>query len=347
MEETKRKLASIQIIKALNSIEGADRIELATVQGWNVVVKKDEFKIGDMVTYFQIDSLLPIKPDYEFLLKGSKPKKMLVDGKEIEGIRLRSVKLRGQLSQGLIMPLDIIPLTYLNKLVNEKSSLKEGDDLTETLNIYKWELPIPPELSGKMKGYFPSYIPRTDEERIQNMPEVLSSFYVSEKLDGTSTTYYKKDGNFGVCSRNIELLEGDTTQWKMAKQYDLVNKLPDNFAIQCELIGESIQGNSLKQKGQEIYCFNAYNISVGIYLNYTDFIGFCESLGVKTVPIIDDNYSLPSTIEGILAFADGKSKLNENEDREGIVVRPKVEMKYKGERLSFKAISNRYLLKHE
>ena len=325
-----RKLVTIETIQEKKSIEGADRIEAVRVRGWWVVAKKDEFQVNDECIYFEVDSFLPVEEKYAFLLNGSKPKKMIVDGKDKEGILLKTIKLRGQLSQGLVLP---------------KGGVigNVGDDVSEQLGVIKYEMPIPHELSGKAKGSFPSFLPKTDEERIQNVSEILSGFYISEKLDGTSTTYFKKDGVFGVCSRNLELSEGDSTQWRLAKQYDLANKLPDNFAIQCELIGEGVQGNPLKQKGQDVYCFNVYNIG-GFYLNYQDFMGFCQGVGIKTVPILDDNFSLPSTVDELLLRAEGKSSLNVNEEREGIVIRPKVEQTYKGQRLSFKAISNKYLL---
>lgn len=327
-----RKLVTIETIREKQSIPDADRIEAVRVRDWWVVSKKDEFKVGDKCIYFEIDSFLPIKAEYEFLLRGSSPKKMLVDGKEIQGIRLKTIKLKGQVSQGLVLPLGEV-------------QGEVGDDVTDILGVIKYEAPIPPELSGKAKGNFPSFIPKTDEERIQNMAEALSSYYVTEKLDGTSTTYYKKDGVFGVCSRNLELIESETTQWKLARVYDLQNKLLDNFAIQCELIGEGVQKNPLKQKGQDIYCFNVYNIQSGVYLNYAYFRGFCESIGVKTVPIIDESFSPPSSVSEMLKYAEGKSLLNTDEEREGVVVRPKHEMQFKGQRLSFKAISNSYLLK--
>lgn len=332
-----RKLATIEEIKEKKAIEGADRIEAVRVREWWVVSKKDEFQVGDKCVYFEIDSFLPVKPEYEFLLKGSAPKKMIVDGQERLGIRLKTIKLRGQISQGLVLPM----LKHLDPL------MEIGTDVTEALDIIKYEPPMPVELTGKAKGYFPGFLPKTDEERIQNMAHVLSGYYVTEKLDGTSTTFYKKDGVFGVCSRNLELVEGDTTQWRIAKKYDLANKLPEGFAIQCELIGEGIQKNPLKQTGQDIYCFNVYKITDAIYLGYADFIGFCNSLGIKTVPIINDQYAIPATVEEILKDAEGKSILNPLCEREGIVVRSKIEMKYNGNRLSFKAISNSYLLKND
>lgn len=327
-----RKLVTIETVLEKKSIEGADRIEAIRVRDWWVVAKKEEFSVGDSCLYFEIDSFLPVKPEYEFLLNGKSPKKMLVDRKEVEGIRLKTIKLRGQISQGLILP------------VPKEITGSVGDDVSDLLGVIKYDAPIPLELQGVVKSNFPSFIPKTDEERIQNMSDVLFGYYVAEKLDGTSTTFYKKDGVFGVCSRNLELTEGDSTPWRMAKKYDLMNKLSEGFAIQCELIGESIQGNPLKQSGQDIYCFNVYNIAWGKYLGFYEFIGFCKSLGVKTVPIIDDDYSLPKSVDEVLVKAEGKSLLNPNEEREGIVVRPKVEGNYKGQRLSFKAISNQYLL---
>lgn len=333
-----RKLATIEVILEKKPIEGADKIEAVRVRDWWVVAKKDEFEVNGACVYFEIDSLLPIIPPFEFLLKGSSKKRMIVDGKQIEGIRLKTIKLRGQISQGLVVHLSDL-VSYL-----PSREYKVEDDISEDLGVIKYEPPLPAELVGKAKGFFPGFLPKTDEERIQNMSGVLSAFYVTEKLDGTSTSFFKKDGVFGVCSRNLELAESDTTQWRLAKQYGLPEKLPDGMAIQCELIGEGIQKNPLMQKGQDIYCFNVYNIEKGVYLDYGNFKYFCESLGIKTVPIIDDNFMLPKTVDEMLTYAEGKSLLNPDKEREGVVVRPKYEMQYHGARFSFKAISNKYLL---
>jgi len=329
-----RKLVTIEKINEVKSIEGADAIESVRVRDWWVVSKKGEFKVDDFCMYFEIDSFLPVKPEYEFLLRGSKPKKMLLEGKEIAGIRLKTIKLRGQISQGLVLPLR-----------DGMDDLEVGTDVSDILEVIKYEMPIPVELAGKAKGFFPTFIPKTDEERIQNMAEVLSNFYVTEKLDGTSTTYYKKDGALGVCSRNLELSESDATQWRIAKQLDLINTLPDGLAIQGELIGESIQKNPLKISGQKFYCFNVFSINTNQYLGYDDMKAFCELNDIEMVPIINENFSQPNSVDDLLKLAEGKSLLNENSEREGIVVRPKIEMKYNGARLSFKAISNKYLLK--
>jgi len=328
-----RKLVTIETIKEKQPIIGADKIEAVRVRDWWVVAKKDEFQVDSPCLYFEIDSFLPVKPEYEFLLRGSTPKKMLVDGKEVEGIRLKTIRLKGQLSQGLALP---IPDGVMGGV---------GDDVSDQLGVIKYEAPIPVELSGKVKGLFPAFLQKTDEERIQNMSEILGGYYVTEKLDGSSVTFYKNQGVFGVCSRNLDLAkDGGGTQWRIAEELKLEEKLPDGFAIQGELIGNGLQGNPYKISGQKVLFFNVYKIQNGQYLNYKDFIGFCDSLGVETVPILDDSFGLPNTVQELLSYAEGKSVLNPDTEREGVVIRPKVEQTYKGSRLSFKVISNKFLL---
>ncbi len=214
-----RKLATIRKITNITPIEGADKIELVTVGGWKVVAAKDvNHKIGDLVVYCEIDSFLPIKEEFEFLRKSSYKK--LSDG--TEGFRLKTIKLRGQVSQGLILPIKELSIFQFAS----SSNLSEGDDVTDILGITKYEPPIPAELAGKVKGGFPHFIPKTDEERVQNLSKEYDEwklqskhkFYVTEKLDGSSATYYIKDGVFGVCSRNLELLETEgNTFWKVAR----------------------------------------------------------------------------------------------------------------------------------
>lgn len=340
-----RKLASIQRVDALNPIEGADKIEVASIEGWKVVTQKGIHKVGDLVVYFEIDSFLPLIPLYEFLLRGNSPKKMLVDGKEIEGIRLKTIKLRGQLSQGIILPFSAFTVDWAGMPLDLNSyNDGVGTDVTELLGILKYEAPVATEMMGKAKGNFPGFIPKTDEERIQNMKEVLTSFYVTEKLDGSSVTYYKKDGKFGVCSRNLELVEGDSTQWKIARELNLEEKLPDGMAIQGEIIGEGIQKNPYKIKGHKVFFFNIYTIEGGKYLDFGSCMHFVDELGIPWVPVLAVAYQLPKTVDEILTYAEGRSQLNPDVEREGVVVRPKVEMTYRGQRLSFKVISNKYLL---
>lgn len=343
-----RKLATIQKISKLTPIENADNLEVASVLGWKVVVKKGEFKEGDLCIYCEIDSLLPDKPEFEFMR----------DRK----FRVRTIRLRGQVSQGIAFPRDI--LMYNPEL--REVELVEGLDVTELLGIEKYLPQIPANLSGLVKGTFPSFIPKTDEIRVQVLQTVLDRYvgmkcYVTEKIDGSSATYFYKD-EFGVCSRNLELKETeDNLFWKIARQNKIEEKLKQAFedsgyhyAIQCELIGQGIQKNNLKIEGNKILCFNVFNIDKYEYLSYKDFIDFCEKYVIEKVPILEDNYSLDSDIDKLLEKARGTSRLNPKIYREGIVIRPLIEridlemsIGLGNARLSFKAINNDYLLKYE
>lgn len=335
-----RKLASIQIIDDIQPIAGADFIEVASVKGWKLVVKKGEFSISDAAIYCEIDSFLPIKDEFEFLRKSSY-KKM----GELEGFRLRTVKLKGQISQGLLLPMILLK----DKIYKDQyNSLQVGDDVAEALGIFKYDPPIPAELSGVMKGSFPNFIPKTDEERIQNLTDVYSNFKksvfsVTEKLDGSSATYYVNNGVFGVCSRNIELVENETnTFWKQARLMNLEEKLlatGKNISIQGELIGENVQSNPYKLKGQKIMFFNAFDIDEQLYFETSDFISLINQLGLETVPMLDNFFTLPESMDELLLYSEGKSTLNPNTEREGIVIRNNRRT------ISFKAISNKYLLK--
>lgn len=334
-----RKLASIRKISNLLQIEGADNIELAIVDGWKVVVAKNVgHKVGDLVIYCEVDSFLPIKPEYEFLRKSSF-KKM---GNQ-EGFRLKTIKLRGQVSQGLILPLREVSIP-------NKDFIFEGMDVTKELDIVKYEPPIPAELAGKIKGLFPSFIPKTDEERIQNLSKEFDQwksskdkeFYVTEKLDGSSATFYIKDGVFGVCSRNLELLETDSnTFWKYAREVDLegkMSKLGRNISLQGELIGEGIQGNPYNIKGHSVRFFNGFDIDKYEYLELSSLRYITDLFGVEMVPVLNTDFDLPESIDDLITFADGKSKLNPSFDREGVVIRSK------DKSVSFKVISNKFLL---
>jgi RNA ligase (TIGR02306 family) len=335
-----RKLASIRVISDISPIEGADSIELATVDGWKVVVAKNVgHKVGDMVVYCEVDSFLPIKPEFEFLRKTSY-KKM----GETEGFRLKTMTMRKALSQGLI-----IPLNELLKYGVSADDVYDGLDVSGMLGIVKYEAPIPAQLAGVMKGGFPSFIPKTDEERVQNLTEEYQEwknsdtrFYVSEKLEGSSFTCYINNGEFGVCSRNLELLDTDTnTLWKVARKLELEQKMLQhggNFALQGELIGESVQGNIYNLRGQTVRFFNAYDIDLQRSIKLNDFKFLMEYLRLEYVPILDEDFYLPETIKDLLYYSDGKSVLNPKTNREGVVIRSH-DMK-----ISFKAISNLYLL---
>lgn len=339
-----RKLASIRKISDLSPIEGADKIELATIDGWKVVVAKDvNHKVGDLIVYCEVDSFLPIEPEFEFLRKSSYKK--MSDGNE--GFRLKTIKLRGQISQGLILPLKDAYVVFKRNTPNIDMDWFEGLDVTEMLNIIKYEPPIPAQLSGMVKGNFPSFLKKTDEERVQNLAKEfpiyqLDKFYVTEKLDGSSVTYYVKDGVFGVCSRNLDLLEDENnSMWKFAIESGLRDRLVGlgkNLAVQGEIIGEGIQGNPYQRIGQTVRIFNGFDIDKYDYLSLSELIELVKTLEVKTVPILDLDFTLPDTIDELLLTAEGKSMLNIKTEREGLVIRSH------DRKISFKAISNKFLL---
>ena len=338
-----RKLATIRKIDALRPIPDADAIECAVVGGWTAVVKKGEFKEGDLAVYCEIDSWIPhaLAP---FLSKGKEPR--VFDG--IAGERLRTMKLRGQLSQGLLLPLSMLTMV--------ESELSEGLDVSFPLGIVKYEAPIPAQLAGEVKGMFPGWIQKTDQERVQNLKEEFDywlreqhAWEVTEKLDGSSMTVYLRDGEFGVCSRNLELKSSESNSlWKVAIRNELELKLrcaDRNLALQGELIGEGIQGNPYKQKGQEFFLFDIYDIDASKYLTPAERNAFVKEHDIKHVPVLAFGAELWDTlginsIDGILKFAEGKSVMGMiGCEREGLV------FKSKAMQCSFKAISNKFLLK--
>ena len=344
-----RKLSTIRKIKEIVPIEGADAIELALVDGWQVVVAKNVgHKVGDKIVYCEIDSFLPIREEFEFLRKSSF-KKM----GDKEGFRLKTIKLRNTLSQGLILPYSVIPIAQFASAYD----LPEGMDVSEMLGIVKYEPPIPAHLAGKVKGSFPSFLRKTDEGRIQNLEKeytewTLSSkhqFYATEKLDGSSFTCYIKNGEFGVCSRNMDLLETeDNTFWAVARKLDLENKLRSfgkNICFQGEMVGSGIQGNHYNMKDQTVFFYNIFLIDEREYVGYDEFRNMLFDLDLACVPVLSYPFNFPAdseaafpTVSALLRSAEGKSVLNDKVEREGLVIRSM------DRTISFKAISNKFLL---
>ena len=316
-----RKLASIRIVSNVLPIEGADNIEAITIDGWQCVAKKGEFKRLDPCIYFEIDSFLPTIPAFDFLAKSGIRK----NGNGAFGYRLRTIKLRGTLSQGLALPVS----TFFS--LEDMKSLSHGEDVTERLGITKWEPPIPACLGGEAKGAFPSWIRKTDQERIQNVPHVLddaeATYEVTVKLDGSSCTIYHHNGEFGVCSRNLDLHETEgNTFWKVARQYGLPEKISGfgNIAIQGELIGEGIQGNKERIAGHDLYVFDVWLIDEQRYATPEHRHAIVSDLGLKHVPILYYKMSAPATVADALKLADGPS-LNPQTRREGWSSRSTVE----------------------
>lgn len=330
---------------------------MATVLGWHCVVKKGEFKIGDKVVYLEIDSIPPAdNPDFDFL-KNSKGK--------IKPIKTK--KIRGVFSQGLIMPLSVL---------HTNDNIEEGTDVTEVLGIEKKEDEIIEFYKASKafrKSTFPPFIHKTDETRVQVLQKQLDVaqgkvFVATEKVDGTSFTAFIREGKFGICSRNMEVdLEVDSPYSAIAKKYKLKEKFERlrelvvdfDFAIQGEIIGVGIQGNKYKETEYECYLFNFFNIDrqkdIGFFADdeeqeeFNDWTlgNIASYLTMKTVPIVDDNFIMANDIDKLVEYSVGKSVLNPEQEREGVVFRLKHnrEMSQYGERISFKAINPYFLTK--
>jgi len=355
-----RKLASIKIISDIQPIEGKDRIVLAMVDGWQVIVKKDEFKIGDKCVYCEIDSVLPETEYFEFLRS--------------KNFRIKTMKMAGVISQGICFPLHILPA----------GCYEAEDDVTEILDIKQYEATMDiekmatepinkrkyPHFLMKMEWFrklvlpkkqakgFPNFISKTDETRIQNVPFYLKNkdeWVATEKVDGQSGTFFlvkekkkpifnRKKFEFGVCSRNLRLWQQDTSSyWKVADKYNIESVLRRNIenrdflAIQGECVAPNVQGNKYKVSQPDLYVFNV--ITPEGRLDSEQAKVWCETNGLKFVPIIDTNYILPDSVKEVLDYAHGESKLYPTL-REGIVFRSK------DGKQSFKAVDPLFLLKH-
>ena len=359
-----RKLATIQIISKLDPIKNADFIEKCTVLGWECVVRKGEFKEGDMVVYIEIDSILPDIHEFEFMR----------DRK----FRVRTIKLRKQISQGLVIPLSILPTKNF-------TSYKVDDDVTDIIGIKKYLTPTEikereiqsnkfTKFMLRYKWYrrffklkrtretFPKFIKKTDEERIQNISWVVdkyanSAFYASEKLDGTSLTAflsnnkrgYLNNYKFGVCSRNFKLNKKDNVYWEISNKKDLNSILKDliednkYIILQGEIVGPGIQKNRYKLSDKELFIFNLIKFTKDNPYYLLDPISsriILSKYEIKHVPIITLDFKLKPTINECLELAKGKSILY-NTNREGLVLR-----NYESN-LSLKIINNDYLLENE
>lgn len=324
-------LASIQRINKVFPIEGADRIEGVEVLGWKCVVRKGIFKENDLCIYIEIDTIIP-----KYLLDET------YEGDEV--VRLRTVKMKGQLSQGLVLPVSILETANI-LAPDDKFDCKEGDDVTDLLNIKKYEKFIPANMQGIVKGDFPAFLRKTDEVRIQSEPHLLEDlkgkpYYITTKLDGTSATYYKFEGKFGVCSRNLELEDGDNVYWNMARQYNIESWLPEGYAIQGEICGEGIQKNRLGLDDRELYIFNVYSIKEGKFEEYDFMMGFLAVTMENFVPVEEVNDAgFYYTLDELLDKAQGYYRNGKR--KEGIVVRSL------DQTISFKVVNNEYLLKDE
>ena len=337
-----RELVTIQQLKNITSIAESDFIELAHVMGWQCVVKKGEFNPGDYGIYFEIDSFLPVDERYEFLRKTSYKNNRFMG----EGFRIKTMRFRGELSQGLFLPLSNFP---------ECAGMSLGDDVTELLNVRKWEVPeVVGAGSDTRKGDKPYSIPTTDETRIQSKERYLeqlngSAYYITTKMDGTSCTIYHKDGDCGVCGRNYNYVDDEkSAMWQYAHKHNIHDKMRElgrNIAVQGEFCGEGIQKNRLKLLEPELYVFDVVDLDTLQYLPLEEIIEITDKLGLKRVPLEEEGEAFNYTLAEMLVKAQGKYSSGSN--KEGIVVRSKQNIGRFNSRISFKVINNDFLLKEE
>lgn len=356
-----RKLASVRIIDDVLPIENADRLEQVAIGGWRVVVAKGEFVKGDKVVYFEIDSALPVTDErYEFL-KERCLRKWICGGRLMcEVIRIKSIKLRGVISQGLVMPLAEFP---------EITDTEVGTDVTELLNVTHYDelaekygrITGSARIAGNAKGNFPTHlVPKTDEERLQNLTEYFNGrfigvpFEVTEKFDGSSATYIyapnaRPDDPFFVCSRNLELKEEEgNLYWEMAKKYsigDVLKKvatvLDGDVAIQGEIVGPGVNGNRDLYTEHEFYVFRIYDIKRQAWCPSTLREGICKAIGLKHVKVFETSpvFDRLHDMDAFLKYVEGKT--DRGNEREGMV------FKSVDGTVSFKVINNKYLLKEK
>lgn len=344
-----RKMASIQRVWKVEPIEGADRIELAHVLGWQCVVNKGQFQPMDLAVYFEIDSFLPIKPEFEFLRATSYRNSQVMG----EGFKLKTMKFRGQVSQGLLQPLSAFP--------ELSPDLEIGTDVSEILGVRKWEIEERATTSGTIAGTLTYDVPHTDETRIQAEPGLIEAFkdlnfYITTKMDGSSHSISLDADGFHVCGHNYEYKDDDSNSfYKLVKERGWVEKVKAYaeekgympFTIQGELCAPGIQQNRLKLIKPEWYVFTV-RIN-GNRVGMREMLKVCEDLGMEHVPIEEIGTDLPSvypTVESLLARADGEYP--KGGKKEGIVVRPidPVFCPLISAALSFKCVNNSYLLKN-
>jgi RNA ligase (TIGR02306 family) len=335
------KVATLERISEIVPHPNADALELAKINGWQVCVKKNEFKKNELCIYITVDSILDDCPQYEFLRN--------------KQFRIRTIKLRGALSQGIAFPISLLK-SFGYDIIPVNNPI-EGTDVSTFIRCKHYEKPLPANLAGETKGYRPSFIKKTDEDNIKSNPSVLEElkgkpYYISVKVDGSSGTFFLKDDNFGVCSRNLELkYDENNAFWKIAIKYDIENKLRKigrNIAVQGEVYGPGIQGNLLGLSEIEFQAFNLFDIDKQEYLGHNELQEFCFNNNIPIVKIIDVGPEFNKSLAELQEMSNNLRYDNGNL-AEGIVIRPIQEMysQVLQGRLSGKVKSEPFELKYE
>lgn len=328
-------VATIQKIKNIRDHPNADSLSICDVLGWQVVIKKNEFKEDELVVYVEVDSVLPEKPEFEFLRNKS--------------FRIKPIKLRGQVSNGIVFPLSILPPDPL-------LSLHEGADISDLIQATHYEKPVPANLAGKVVGQRPAFIKKTDELNLRSYPHLVDAmkglpYYITRKDDGSSATYFLKDDRFGVCSRNLQLMDEENNGfWKMARKYNIEEALRSCYvgtthgdvAIQAEIVGPGVNGNNLGLKELELHVFNYINLKSGTLESAAGLAEFCLVYRIPMVHIIEEGDSFDYELHELISLANAQ-KYPDGSPAEGIVIRPKSYTRNDSENLAWDALSGKIL----
>lgn len=378
-----RNLASIQKIISLEQIPGKDKIELATVLGWHVIVEKSKYKVGDLVIYCEVDSILPELPEFEFL-------RARCSSKKYQGFRIRTLKFGQTISQGIVFPTSILTSHTSRKI-------EEGMDVTDYLKITKydpeaWSMEKETHKRGRIMVWFmkwawfrwiwrkmtwndkpkkaawPEFISKTDETRIQAVPSVVEEYrnvhvYATEKMDGQSSSFaIDADGSLIVCSRNLWLkTETDSNWWKVARKYNMLEVLKSikkqfnlDVILQGEICGPGIQQNKYGFTEPMFFLFSITDRATGKYVPFSIFMGIAEFIKLTTVPILGVYFQLSTigeTVDALVEYSKGESVMAKGVKREGVVIRSVTGEPYNvrgiGTNFSFKVINPEFLLKYE
>lgn len=352
------KLATIEKLHSVqpHPNKEVEKLEVAKVKEWPVVIPKGQFRDGDLVVFIQIDSIVPYTNSYFAFMERQK-------------YRVWNAKFKGAPSQGLVCPLSILPgFTPMGKMVevetfaynNGTETLKfcqVGDDVTEVLGVQKYEKPIDSSICGDAKGGFPTHLVSiTDEDNLLNNPDTRGEFigemcYITVKADGSSMTVINDNGEIRVCSRRLEQKEG-TGFWKLAEKFDLPRKLKElgkNLAIQAEACGGKIQGNALGLSDQKFFVFNVKDVSTGKWYGMEEIKKLCADLSIPMVQFVCEPFKFDDTwtiarLQEMANKVTYVTAIGQMKPGEGIVLRP-CTPKYSptlGKSLSVKILNQEY-----
>lgn len=340
----KRELATVQCIQNVLPVEGDDRFEWICVQGWRCAVKKGEFELGDACVYVEDGSFLPVSEEFEFLRDDCYRQSGLMG----EGLRLKARMVGGQISQGLALPMTVLP--------EPEGEYYLGEDVTDVLGVRKWEEEEEAVSDGTVLAEPPDEIPETDETSVQAHPGMIFEFmrvhgyYITTKMDGICVTMYRRNGHFGVCGKNFEYEDDDRcVMWKYVHDHGIRKKIMkrglNNIAIQGEFCGPGIRGNKMGLVEPEWYVFTVTDLDTNRRLSLDEMREVCEMLDLSMVLVeeVKDSFGYES-VDELLEKA--KGKYPSGMDKEGIVVRPVVPVysKILEGLLSMKVLNNDCLL---